>query len=156
MDDVNTSLKVKENRLAELLKQPHVRGFLWGVGTAAAASFLWPRVRGKVRPVVVSAISEVMKLADNAMESAVHLKEELEDILAEAKTRKEMPAPDLPESPEDLPETVTSPEVASLKASVQQIQARLNDVDLVRAEVAEIKRLIRQIAEQAAGQSEGQ
>lgn len=158
MDDVKISVEAKESRLVELLQQPHVRGFLWGVGTAAVASYLWPRVRGSVRPAVVSAISEVMSLADNAMESAVHLKEELEDILAEARSRKEMPAPEAPELPGEDPTTgpASSGEIAGLKASVLQIQQRLNDVDQVRAEVAEIKRLLRQIAEQAAGQAEGQ
>lgn len=161
MDDISINVETKENRLAAFLKQPHVRGFLWGVGTAAVASYLWPKVQGKVRPVVVGAISEVMSLADSAMESAVHLKEEFEDLLAEAKSLKEMPTPHGPgDEPVSGPNVNTnsliSPEVASLKASVQQIQKRLEDVDQVKMEMAEIKRLLRQIAEQAAGQAGGQ
>lgn len=83
--------------MQELLQKPAVRGYLWGLGTAALVALVWPRVRGKVRPVVVNALSRVVSLADEAMDSASRIKEDLEDLFAEAKTRARQPEQVAPE-----------------------------------------------------------
>lgn len=136
----------REYRVKEILQRPSVQGFLWGLGTAAAASYVWPRVRGKVRPVVVGAISEVLSLADSAMESAMHLKEDLEDIVAEAKQR----ATASPAEREDGVVRVAGEAaegedgVQELRSAVYQLQSRMQDMDEVRAEIRELKQMLRQ------------
>lgn len=146
MDELKVEAEIKRGRVAEMMKEPVVRGFLWGLGSAVAASYLWPKVRGSVRPLLVGAVTEAMRLADGAMESAAHLKEDFEDLVAEAKLQKERGAESVVL---DAAEGEASQEVAQLKDSVQQLQQRLSEMDQVRIEVAEIKRLLRQIAEQA-------
>lgn len=146
-------IEAKEYRIKEVLQRPGVQGFLWGVGAAVAASYVWPRVRGKVRPVVVGAISEVLTLADNAMSSAMHLKEDLEDIVAEAKQR----ATSDPDEPQEALAQVASytdagaDEIQDLRLTVDQLQSRMQDFEEVRTEIRELKQLLRQ----ASGRSEG-
>lgn len=134
-----------EHRIQEVLQRPVVQGFLWGLGTAAVASYVWPRVRGKVRPVVVGAISEVLSLADNAMESAMHLKEDLEDIVAEAKQRVTAAPSERVESMAQVAGQVDEEagELQSLRTTVHQLQSRMQDMEEIRAEIRELKQLLR-------------
>lgn len=148
MEELKVAAEIKRGRVAELMREPVVRGFLWGLGSAVAASYLWPKVRGSVRPLLVGAVSEVMKLADGAMETAAHWKEDFEDLVAEAKQQKEQPQAEMQATGE------AGSEVSQLKDTVQQLQQKFAEMDQVRGEVHEIKRLLRQIADQATQSTE--
>lgn len=68
----------------EMLEQPQTRGFLWGVGTAMAAYFLWPAMKEAVRPATKGVVRGAMAAGDRFRYAMANAREGLEDIMAEA------------------------------------------------------------------------
>lgn len=65
------------------------RGFLWGAGVALGAALLVPGVRKRVRPLMVRAASSAMSLRDEIEAQTVELREDLQDIVEEARHERD-------------------------------------------------------------------
>lgn len=70
--------------MREMVGQPQSRGFMWGVGTAVAAYFLWPAVREVVRPATRGVIRGAMVAGDRFRYAMSNAREGIEDVVAEA------------------------------------------------------------------------
>jgi hypothetical protein len=150
LEELNVSVNMSDDqskngevRLKAMMEIPNMKGFWWGLGTAVAVSFLWPRMRGKLRPVFVNTMTEMVSLADQAMESAVKLKEEVEDVLAEAKERARNPAP---EDPKEDPGSNAN--MSELRTSVSELQGQIGEMRELKQEMQELKQMLRQVASQ--------
>lgn len=74
----------KSGWMGEILGESYNRGFVWGIGAAVAAYFLWPAVQGAFRPAAKNVIRGTMAAGDRFRDTAVRAKEALEDVIAEA------------------------------------------------------------------------
>jgi hypothetical protein len=128
-------------RLREFMGRPAVKGFLWGLGTAAVVAVVWPRVRHRVRPLVVGALSQVVGLADEAVESATKIKEDFTDLMEEAKRKAREPEAAPSPGVEPGPDQV---EIARLQESVARLQGQMAELAEMRQQVGEIRQLLRQ------------
>lgn len=110
------------------LDQPQVRSFLWGAGAAWAAALLWPAIRPMVRPLAIRTAAAVIQFADQTLAAVARAKEDIEDVVAEAReaVRAERGGP--------------AAAGDDLRASVQALQA----------EMREMRELIRKLAEREA------
>lgn len=72
------------NWMREMTGQPQTRGFVWGVGTAVAAYFLWPAVREVVRPATRGVVRGAMVAGDRFRYAMANAREGIEDVVAEA------------------------------------------------------------------------
>lgn len=70
--------------LGDVLGETQNRGFLWGLGTAAAAYYLWPTVQGVFRPAAKNVIRGTMAAGERFRYTMTRAKEALEDVMAEA------------------------------------------------------------------------
>lgn len=70
--------------MTDMWGEPQTRGFLWGVGTAMAAYFVWPAVREAVRPATKGVVRGAMAAGDRFRYAMSGAREGLEDVIAEA------------------------------------------------------------------------
>lgn len=73
----------------EYLHDKGVRGFLAGVGATALAIYAWPKVSSALRPVAVKVVQEAISLTECTISKLSVAKENVEDIVAEAKANHE-------------------------------------------------------------------
>jgi hypothetical protein len=76
-------------KLTSALTGGFARGFLWGAGVALGATLLVPGVRKRVRPLLVRAASGAISLRDEIEAQTVVLREDLQDIVAEARHERD-------------------------------------------------------------------
>jgi hypothetical protein len=87
------------------------RGFLWGAGLALGATLLIPGVRKRVRPLLVQAAGGVMSLRNEIEAQTAELREDLQDIVEEARHERDQTYGAPPVAPSDAaPEGEEAPE----------------------------------------------
>jgi len=95
---------VFRGRVKHLLASREGRGFGWGVGLTLAAVLLAPGARRYVRPAARKILEEVMEAAGRVQRYVTQAKEDLEDLVAEARfhqmeeAARETGTPDAPEA----------------------------------------------------------
>jgi len=72
-------------RFKQLLASREGRGFGWGVGLTLAAVLLAPGARRYIRPAARKILEEAMEAATRVQRYVTQAKEDLEDLVAEAK-----------------------------------------------------------------------
>jgi hypothetical protein len=76
-------------RINSALASPEGRGFKWGVGSALLLLFLLPSLGKSLRPITKWAVGESMELTDKIQKMAATVKEDIEDLVAEAQFDRE-------------------------------------------------------------------
>lgn len=67
--------------MRDLTSQPKTRGFLWGVGAAVTAYFVWPAFREAVRP---SRQTSAMMAGEQFRDAYGSARGSVDDLMAEA------------------------------------------------------------------------
>ncbi|NPV90869.1 MAG: hypothetical protein HPY50_08860 [Firmicutes bacterium] len=71
-------------RFNQLMNSREGRGFKWGVGATVLAMLFLPSVAKSMRPITKWAVKETMEISEKVQGIVSNLKEDVEDILAEA------------------------------------------------------------------------
>ncbi|OPZ73595.1 MAG: hypothetical protein BWY80_00913 [Firmicutes bacterium ADurb.Bin456] len=75
----------RPRRLPGAMGAGEYTGFFYGIGVAVLAAMIWPHARQGLRSLVVQLVEGGMEIADRTRSAVARTREEIEDIVAEAR-----------------------------------------------------------------------
>ncbi|QGG48385.1 hypothetical protein [Heliorestis convoluta] len=130
----NSNSNGYRKHLYSLLSNKGTKGFALGIGATVAVAALLPTVSKALRPLAVQAAQGAINLSEKALSKGVQLKENIEDIMAEAQYKhhveKEVAAQKAEEasSAAQSPQETASAEAAATVTSASKAESNLSEV----------------------------